>query len=65
MTYSQCVCVAFVIQHVKLMRRIILSSAVCLTPPYFPTLFHKRHDFRGKKNVIEHKTCVLIFYNFV
>ena len=26
---------------------------------FFPTLSHKRHDFRGKK-VIEHKLCVLI-----
>ena len=27
---------------------------------YFSTLSHKRHDFR--KNVIEHKKCVLIFF---
>ena len=24
-----------------------LSSVTCLTPPYFPTLAHKRRDFRG------------------
>jgi len=26
---------------------------------YFSTLPHKRHDFRKKREVIEHKTCVL------
>jgi hypothetical protein len=35
-------------------------SIVCsLFLPHFPTLSHKRHDFRGK--VIDHKMCVLIF----
>jgi hypothetical protein len=29
------------------------------------TFAHKRHNFRGKKKVIEHKTCVTeFFYNF-
>ena len=54
--------VALVIQHAKRMRRIILSSSVCLALLYFSTLSlsHTRHDFGGKK-VIEHELYVLIF----
>ena len=40
---------AFVIQHAKRMRRIMLSSVVYPAVPYFSI----RYDFR--KNVIEHK----------
>jgi len=37
----------------------VLSSVVCPALQYFSTLSHKRHDFR--RNVIQHKMCVLIF----
>jgi hypothetical protein len=40
------VSVAFVIQHARRMRRIILSSVASLALPHF-SLCHKRHDFRG------------------
>jgi hypothetical protein len=63
-TYFECMFVAVVsvIQHVKPMRHIILSSVVCPVIQYFSTLFHKRHDFYLKK-VTER---VLIFFtNFV
>ena len=44
-TYSECVPVAFVSQHAKRMRRIILSCVACPVLPYFSTLSHKRRDF--------------------
>ena len=37
----------------------VLLSVACFALQYFPTLCHKRHDFRN--NVLEHKMCVLIF----
>ena len=43
------VCIlALVIQHAMCMRRTILSSMICLAPPYFIMLPHKRYDFRKK-----------------
>jgi hypothetical protein len=53
------VSVALVIQPAMRMRRVILSSVTCLALPYFSTVSHTRHSIR--KNVIEHKMCVLIF----
>ena len=39
----------------------VSSSVACPTLPYFYTLSHKRHDFRGEKKLFDHKMCVLIF----
>ena len=49
-TYSECVSVALVIRHAKRMRRIVLPSVASPALPYFSTLSHKRHDFRGGIN---------------
>ena len=51
--------VALGIQHAMRMRRIILSSVPCQALQYFPTLSQKTARFW--KEVIEHKTRVLIF----
>ena len=58
-TYSECVSVALVIQHSKLMRHIVLSSVAFPSLQYFTTLSHKRHCFL--EQFIEHKMCILIF----
>ena len=56
--------VALLMQHAKRMHHVILSPVASLAPPNFSILSHKRNDFR--KNVIEHKMCVLIFStNFI
>ena len=52
---TACVFVALVIQHVKRMRRVILSFVASPALQHFATLSHNRQDFRGKK-VTEHKT---------
>ena len=57
-----CAHVALLIQHAKRMRRVIWSYAASLAPPYFSTPSHKWHDFL--QNVIEHKKCLDLFYNF-
>jgi hypothetical protein len=46
------VSVALVIQHAKLMRRIVLSSVVCPALPYFSTLSHKEAIF-GKEKLLK------------
>jgi len=53
-TYSDCVSVALVIQHVS-----ILSCVSCRAVPYFFTS-RKGHDVLEKR-VTEHKMCVVIF----
>jgi len=61
-TYSESVFVASDIQHATRMRRVTLPSVAWPALQFFPTLSHKRHDFRKKKKkVIEHNMCVLIF----
>jgi len=49
-------------QSASFLRSIILSSVACPALQYFFTLSNKRHDFRKKKKVIEHKMCVMIFF---
>ena len=62
-TYSQCVSVALIIQHVKLMRLLILKPVVCLPLPYFSTLSHKRHDCRERRHGIQNASFHCL-YNF-
>ena len=54
-TCTECVSVAFVNQHSKSMRCIILLSVASPAVPYLWTLSHKQHNFR--KKIIEHKMC--------
>jgi hypothetical protein len=55
-----CVCVySCLIQHTKRIGHFIFSSVFCLVLPYFSTLSHEQHDFRGEKN-IEHEMHISI-----
>jgi hypothetical protein len=58
--YSECVLLALSIKYAMRMRHIICHPWPVRLYNIFSTLSHKRHDFR-KKNVVEHKMCVLIF----
>jgi hypothetical protein len=60
-TYSECVSVALGIQHVMIMRNIV----ICVLPSYtvFSTFYKKRYDFQKKKKI--KLKCLLDFlYNF-
>jgi hypothetical protein len=48
-TYSECVFVAFFIQHAKPMHHILLSPLACPFLPYFPTFSHHRYELKKKK----------------
>jgi hypothetical protein len=62
-TYSECACVALVMQHSRLIRSIMLSSVACPAAlHFFFALSRKVHDFREK--VTAHKICVLFSLQF-
>jgi hypothetical protein len=54
-----CVCVDLLIQHVKRMRPIILSSVACLAVPCFP--YFVINSTTVKKKVTGHTISALIF----
>jgi hypothetical protein len=59
---SVCVCItALRIRHAKRIfpKQHYIDIDEYLPLPYFATFSHKMYDFR--KNVIEHKMCVLVF----
>ena len=63
--HSECLFVALVTQHAKRMSHIILSPMACLAPPYLSTLSHKRLDFRGGGEGIEHSVSFDFHCKFV
>ena len=58
-TFSECVFVALGTHQGMSMRHIVICGLSSST--LFSTLSNKRQDFRKKKNITEHKLCVLIF----
>jgi hypothetical protein len=62
-TYCDCVSVALLSLHAMRMRCVLLSSVLSLAVPYFPSLSHKRYDFRI--TFIEYKLWGALFYNYV
>jgi hypothetical protein len=57
-SYCDCVYVALIIQHVKEMSTITLSSVVCLAVPYFFYIISQLSRFSEKLLKIK---CILIF----
>ena len=57
-TYSGCVSVALIIQHVMCVGRSRLSSVTCLALPCFSTLNHRRQE--SEKKLLEPIICGLI-----
>ena len=56
--------VALGMQHVKRMRRNVLSSVACPDLQHSSTLSHKRHDFRKKKKRRARNMCSDFLCNF-
>jgi hypothetical protein len=59
--YSECVSVALVIQHVKRMLCIKLTSVACLALPYFSTYLINSSLFGGWGGVTERKIIKIEF----
>jgi hypothetical protein len=56
-----CIYIALAILHALHGRRIILPSMTC---PPSTTLYHKRHNFRGKKSLLN-ITCMFLNLTFM